>query len=457
MSESDSPLAELVQAASLEGLTTVFVGGKPANDALKKALRKSCYAQLGAAGRKAVSERVLRVTMLQATLLCELGKDAPQAGAYPPLFGKKTASALLKAMLAHYEESRVGKTDAPVHVCDKADGLACKHSVPAWLVDHVLSSPSKFAGGAAEVEAYLSLLNAPADVFLRVNRHVFSTGGIQGMGDVIASLLDDGIDVTEHPLLPGCLRIKRSTETGKANVKGSRMWQEGVVEVQDVGSQIIGSAFSVSKRPAKRKAAGDDAPELPVILDYCCGLGGKALQFASAHHATHRVVAADISTEAMRELPHRSERCGLAGRVTPQVHPLEAELKAEVVFVDAPCSGLGRMRRRPDNRWRFDPAWLASYCATQKEVITKAAAHVAPGGYLVYATCTFNRAENEDIVDAFLASPEGAAFEGAPLSEVYSPQMCEHLGVGDGAYCTTLYPHLQDSDGFFVSRLRLKD
>ncbi|KAJ9470115.1 Ribosomal RNA small subunit methyltransferase B [Diplonema papillatum] len=448
---------DAVCQASAAGVEMALAAGFAAHDACRKVLRKWGKRLHGDGERGRVAQRVLQVPMLQATLLYELTQpdfERP-AETYPPQYTAEKALALLN----RYVQSREQPPPEPGGAAGIHPGgpppkhsaagpveypdLATEFSIPRWLEQFLLDR----LGSREEAARYCELLNAPADTCLRVNPHK-----AVAVEDVRASLEADGIVAAADPLLPETgLVISRVKSGGKANVKGSAMWQAGVVEVQDRGSQLLAAA-------ARPPGAAGSAAKRGRILDYCCGLGGKALQLASTWCASHDVVAADISAEATRELGNRLKRCGLQEFVATELHPLGPSHSHayDSVLVDAPCGALGRLRRRTDNRWRMAPDSLRSFVPTQKSILSSAATHVAPGGVLVYATCTINPLENEAVVRSFEATEGYRSLGFAPdaLEAAWGPATARLLGLGAGQHDMTLFPHRHGTDGFFVCRWR---
>ncbi|APV48261.1 SAM-dependent methyltransferase [Betaproteobacteria bacterium GR16-43] len=216
------------------------------------------------------------------------------------------------------------------------------------------------------------------------------------------------------------------------------LFLEGVVEVQDEGSQILGMLMEVKR--------GE------MVVDFCAGAGGKTLQLGAAMHSQGRLYAFDTSDKRLQNLGPRLKRSGLSN-----VHPqrISGENDAKVkrlrgkidrVLVDAPCTGLGTLRRNPDLKWRQTEAAVAELNAKQSSILAAAATLVKPGGRLVYGTCSLLAEENEAIVTAFLeVHPD---FKLVPAKEVL-----ERLGLavsGAGEYMHLL-PHTHDTDGFFAA------
>eukprot|EP00755_Sulcionema_specki_P018420 Sspe_Gene.66829::Locus_39486_Transcript_1_1_Confidence_1.000_Length_1493::g.66829::m.66829/K03500/rsmB, sun; 16S rRNA (cytosine967-C5)-methyltransferase len=453
----------LVDAAR-KGLHMVFTQGMAADEACRRTLRKK--AKLDNAARAVVARRILCTPQLQARLRHQAGLPPP-----PPLDEKGNVQtvphSVADTLLVAYIFAEEGVEDEDTHAAllshlglgkellkhlsqpsplpEGPAGIAVSHSVPMWLVEHMTAQ----LGGLEGCAAFCKLLNEPADIAVRVNTHLASPTEVRQL------LVEDGMEVDVHPLSDACLVLRRSKGV-KPNVRGSRAWQQGTIEVQDCGSQLLAKAACLPRDDDTTEPARKRPRPSPVLLDYCCGLGGKTLSLASLHpHG--RVVAADISAEAVRELPNRLKRCKLEDRVEVRKHPLSSDVLADSVIVDAPCSGVGRLRRRTDNRWRFDPLWLESYPPQQLSILRHASRHVAPGGYLVYSTCTINRRENEDVCREFADSDEGALFRPAPLLDVLGAVTAGRLGIDETAAYATFLPHVHNTDGFFVHRWQRVD
>jgi 16S rRNA (cytosine967-C5)-methyltransferase len=199
-----------------------------------------------------------------------------------------------------------------------------------------------------------------------------------------------------------------------ANLKGQKSFQNGWFEVQDEGSQHLAALCG---------------PTTGTVIDYCAGAGGKTLAIAaSAPDCT--LIAADVRAGALTQLEKRARRAGLkrlqVHHLTPD-SPLNAT--AETVFVDAPCSGLGTLRRHPELRLRLTEASLDEVLALQQEVLHRASLCVAPGGRLIYGTCSVLREENEGAVERFLGEHGGFSLtQEPPLNRA---------------------PHTHQTDGFF--------
>ena len=186
----------------------------------------------------------------------------------------------------------------------------------------------------------------------------------------------------------------------RTNLFGLDAFKRGAFEAQDEGSQLLADLAIAGLENAK-----------PLVVDLCAGAGGKTLAIAARLQNRGRIVASDVSAEKLNELRRRARRAGVsnaralhleAGAWPAALDALQG--KADVVFVDAPCSGIGALRRNPEARWRLREADLATFAARQREILASAVRLLAPGGRLVYGTCTLLRIENQDVVLATLAA-----------------------------------------------------
>ncbi len=221
------------------------------------------------------------------------------------------------------------------------------------------------------------------------------------------------------------------------------MFLDGAVEVQDEGSQLLGMLM--------------EARRGEMIVDFCAGAGGKTLQLGAAMNSSGRLYAFDVSDKRLANLAPRLKRSGLsnvfpqriAGENDQKVKRLRG--KIDRVLVDAPCTGLGTLRRNPDLKQRQTPEGLVELNAKQRSILAAAAALVKPGGRLVYGTCSLLTEENEDIVVEFLAG--NAEFSLVPAAEVLKRQGVSVTGTSDYLRLT---PHQHETDGFFAAVMERK-
>ncbi|MDR2880953.1 MAG: RsmB/NOP family class I SAM-dependent RNA methyltransferase [Azoarcus sp.] len=304
--------------------------------------------------------------------------------------------------------------------------LAERADLPDWLCERLLATHDE--------EGLLRLaqsLNQPAPLDLRVNTLKLDRD------TALARLRDDGFDATLCPWSPHGIRL-----AGKPALQNHTLSLDGSIEVQDEGSQLLG--FLVQPKPRE------------FIVDFCAGAGGKTLQLGAMMRSTGRLYAFDIAEKRLARLRSRIARSGLSN-----VHPIliaherDARLKrlaskVDRVLVDAPCSGLGTLRRSPDLKWRQTPAVVDEMVLRQQAILEAAAKLVRPGGRLVYATCSLLGEENDGVVDAFLAvHPEFVSLiaEDILVRQGIAPGTGERL---------RLSPLTHGTDGFFAAVLMLQ-
>ena len=218
------------------------------------------------------------------------------------------------------------------------------------------------------------------------------------------------------------------------------MFLDGAVEVQDEGSQLLGLLMEPRR--------GE------MVVDFCAGAGGKTLQMGAAMNSSGRLYAFDVSDKRLANLAPRLKRSGLSN-VFPQRIAGENDAKVkrlrgkiDRVLVDAPCTGLGTLRRNPDLKMRQTDAAIAELNAKQRAILDAAAGLLKPGGRLVYGTCSLLVEENEDMVREFLG--RHADFALVPAKDVLERQGVKLPDSGD---FLRLYPHVHDTDGFFAAVL----
>jgi 16S rRNA (cytosine967-C5)-methyltransferase len=254
---------------------------------------------------------------------------------------------------------------------------AIRESIPDWL--DALGEAELGNAWSDEIGA----LNQRAPVYLRVNTLKTSRG------EAIKWLASHGIEATAVDVLPDALVLAR----GKSLPKPLRL--DGRVEIQDAGSQMI--APMLEAQPGER------------LIDACSGAGGKALHLAALMRNEGRVFGMDVDAKKLSELERRAKRAGatcIKGKEIVENTPVDFADVADRLLIDAPCSGLGTLRRQPDLKWRLKPAQLERVRSIQKELLATYPAMLKPGGRLVYATCSVLPSENRAAVDALLAGGE---------------------------------------------------
>ncbi len=301
--------------------------------------------------------------------------------------------------------------------------LAVQAELPDWVCERLnVRLPE------AEILALGRALGQTAPLDLRVNT-------IRGdRNAALRSLAASGLRAAPTPYSPVGVRLD-----GKPAINRDRLFLEGSVEVQDEGSQLVSYLMS----PRRHE----------LVVDFCAGAGGKALMLGAMMNSQGRVYAFDVSPARLARLKPRLKRSGLSN-VHPHLLRNEHDLKVkrlagkiDRVLVDAPCSGLGTLRRNPDLKWRQSVTGIAELRVKQGAILQAAATLVKPGGRLVYATCSVLTEENEDIVASFLGThPE------------FKPLDCQELLKNHGIDVETgeqlrLWPHIHGTDGFFAAVL----
>ena len=303
---------------------------------------------------------------------------------------------------------------------------ALRHNLPAWLAVALQASL-----GTAEFWSLVEALDRPAPLDLRVN--VLKAR----RDEVRRSLSALGIGAEPTPHSPLGLRL-----AGKPGLQKLGPFTHGEVEVQDEGSQLV--ALLVGARRGE------------LVVDFCAGAGGKTLALGAEMRDTGRLYAFDVSGHRLAALKPRLARSGLSNVHTVQIaHERDQRIerlagKIDRVLVDAPCSGLGTLRRSPDLKWRQSPTGLAELQQRQAAILESAARLVKPGGRLVYATCSLLESEGEAIADAFSAAHrrDFAAVAAAPVLARAQVAEAESLTQGERL---RLWPHRHGTDGFFAA------
>ena len=402
------------EAALSELLRSTF----PADLVVSRYFRQ--HRELGHADRGFVAETVFTVLRRKRSLSARCGDDV-------------TSRRLLLATLACIQGLNRRELDV---VLNEVEGKWLSHAkavkledlppavrcdLPDWLYEALLAQ-----FGAAEVEPLAVGLNQSAPLDLRVNLLKAERK------DVLARLQADGLAAQACPYSPIGIRL-----VGKPALSKYPLFIDGRIEVQDEGSQLLGFLLQPKR--------GE------MVADFCAGAGGKTLLLGALMRSQGRLYAFDVAEKRLAKLKPRLARSGLSN-----VHPVRIESENDIkikrlagkldrVLVDAPCSGLGTLRRNPDLKWRQTPEAVAELTVKQGAILHAASGLVKKGGRLVYATCSLLDAENETVVSAFLAKhPE---FVSLSAEEVLRKQDIE-ISCGERL---RLLPHQHGTDGFFAA------
>ena len=314
--------------------------------------------------------------------------------------------------LAHAKAVQVSELPAAVRL-----------DLPDWL--HALLS-EQFA--ADEIEPLVAGLNQPAPLDLRVNALK------SGRDEVLERLRTDGLSAEACRYSPLGIRL-----AGKPALSQHPLFVDGSIEIQDEGSQLLGFLLQPKR--------GE------MVADFCAGAGGKTLLLGTLMRSQGRLYAFDVAEHRLARLKPRLARSGLSN-----VHPVRIESERDIkikrlagkldrVLVDAPCSGLGTLRRNPYLKWRQTPASVAELSARQAAILAAAASLVKTGGRLVYATCSLLEQENEAIVRTFLEQhPE---FVLCSAQEILAKQ---DIAIDCGEQLRLL-PHRHGTDAFYAAAM----
>ncbi len=300
-----------------------------------------------------------------------------------------------------------------------------RHNLPDWLANPLRETLGE------EFWPLVDELARTAPLDLRVNIMKGKREEVQ------RTLLEAGIDAALTPYSPWGLRIQ-----GKPALNKLPLFMGGSVEVQDEGSQLL--------------ALITDAKRGEMVVDFCAGAGGKTLALGAAMRNTGRLYAFDTSGHRLESMKPRLARSGLSNVHPAQIaHERDDRVKRlagkiDRVLVDAPCSGLGTLRRNPDLKWRQGPKALEELQAKQTAILDSAARLLKPGGRLVYATCSLLAVENERVADAFTAA-HAADFEPVPaLAALEAARVDDPATLVAGPFLR-LWPHRHHTDGFFAA------
>jgi 16S rRNA (cytosine967-C5)-methyltransferase len=409
--------ALLAHAEVLVGELLAFSG--PADQTVSRYFR--AHRELGQNDRAFVAEAVYAVLRRRRSLEAAVASAAPRA--------------LLLAALSRVQGLSARALDGVLRPGDAAILArartaseatwpdAVKADLPDWLwrqlqVEQGTEQAMRIAQG---------LLN-PAPLDLRVNL------ARTDRDRALEALASSGFQCAPTPYSPAGIRL-----AGKPAINRHPLFGQGLVEVQDEGSQLL--AYLVAPRRGE------------MVADFCAGAGGKTLAMAMLMRGTGRLYAMDVSAKRLHALAPRASRAGVSS-----VHPLalagEGDVRAkrlagklDRVLVDAPCSGFGTLRRNPDLKWRHGPDAVVELAQKQLRILSAAARLVKPGGRLVYATCSILAAENDAVVAQFVAAhPE---FSALSCGEILAAQRI----ALPAAERLRLWPHVHGTDGFFAAAL----
>lgn len=369
--------------AVIDTLHSIFNDHKYADKEISKTLKKD--ARWGSRDRGFIAETTYDIVRWRR--LYEEIAEVKAPYSRPNLFRLFTVWATLKGIeIPDWNQFE----DTPTRrIKGKFDELSkirkFKNSIPDWLDD--LGQAELGEQWDAEIEA----LNTEAPVILRVNTLKTDKKTLQKRlereNEISTKFLED---------YPDALQL-----LSRADVFKTESFKEGFFEVQDASSQKVAKATKV--KPGMR------------AVDTCAGAGGKTLHLAAMMENKGQIIALDLYANKLRELKRRAKRAGAHNIETRTIDSTKVIKKlhdnADVVMIDAPCSGLGVLRRNPDAKWKLQPEFLDEIRKTQQEILQSYSKIVKKDGILVYATCSILPSENEKQIEKFLSSEVGKKFE----------------------------------------------
>ena len=328
--------------------------------------------------------------------------------------GRKSASGMVNAVLRRLSREK-NKLPA-IPDADPLQALSVRHSHPRWIVERVCGLL-----GAEEAERFLAENNRIPPLTLQTNPERVTAEAL------IQELSTYGVEAARRSALPDCIEV-----SGSGAVMGLPPFWTGKFYVQDAAARLVTEIAGLRSGQS--------------VLDVCAAPGGKSFGAAFAVGDGGSVTACDVSADRLKRVEDGAKRLGLADRIKTAVadgREFHAEWasKFDVVLVDAPCSGLGVIRKKPDIRYR-DPAPLDALPELQYAILSNAAQYVRPGGTLIYSTCTVLPEENEAVAERFLSAHTD--FHKTPFAAPI---------VGETSGEVTLWPQRHGTDGFYICRM----
>jgi 16S rRNA (cytosine967-C5)-methyltransferase len=282
-----------------------------------------------------------------------------------------------------------------------------RESIPDWLDELGIKEL-----GEPQWTKEIAIQNQQADVILRTNTLKNTKTAL------MQTLAEEGIETDEIKGYPYALKLRE-----RANVFRTEAFKSGKFEVQDASSQLVADFLDV--KPGMK------------VVDCCAGAGGKTLHLSALMQNKGVVVAMDIYESKLKKLKIRARRNGAHNielRTIDSTKPIKKlRQKADRLLIDAPCSGLGVLRRNPDAKWKLEPKFIERIKTTQQEVLKTYSTMVKPGGKMVYATCSILPSENQEQINSFLASESGKEF-----NFVKDKKILAHQNGFDGFYMALL-------------------
>ncbi len=426
---------DLITQTCLEAYGSIRHEGRLADRAIDFSLRRKAH--LYSAERRAIAERVYALLRHQIHVDYVLEnfwpgyekrstsqKDLLRLAVARVISGESAQTAGKELSLLEHDISMLAHVTSDRGWLEKmspVERLSIEGSVPRFLAERLVREFGK------DAPALATAFNSRAPLTVRAN-------ALKGDRTALAASVEkEEVRTTTTPYSPLGLHFDT-----RINAFSLQAFRDGAFEIQDEGSQLLGMLV--------------DAPPRRVV-DACAGAGGKTLQLAAQMKNRGELFALDIEQRRLDDLKKRARRAG-AHNVRIRVLPADLDKLAETlkdlqgsaerVLVDAPCSGTGTYRRKPDARYRLTEDMLADHVKRQGVLLRRFAALVKPGGRLVYGTCSVLREENEAVIEAFVA--ENPDFEVVSAAQWLPAEATKTVLQGP---FLRLYPHRHGTDGFF--------
>ncbi|TYA55951.1 RsmB/NOP family class I SAM-dependent RNA methyltransferase [Formosa maritima] len=391
--------------ATIDGLTLIFNEGQYADKVIQQLLKRD--KRWGARDRAFVAETTYEIVRWKRLYseIAEVKEPYSREDLWRIFAVWATLRGIKLPDWKYFENTPTRKIKGRFDELSKIRKF--KESIPDWL-DELGEKELGKAIWTKEIAA----LNEQADVVLRVNTLKTTKEKLQ------SELFDLDIETEILKDYPNALKLKE-----RANVFTTEAFQNGHFEVQDASSQLVAEFLNVE--PGMR------------VVDACAGAGGKALHLASLMDNKGQIIAMDIYDNKLKELKRRAKRNG-AHNIEPR-HIDSTKVikklydKVDRVLIDAPCSGIGVLRRNPDAKWKLQPDFIENIKQTQQDILQQYSRMVKAGGQLVYATCSVLPSENQNQVDKFLTSENGKGFTFVKDNKILS-----HKSGFDGFYMALL-------------------
>ena len=369
--------------AVIDSLRDVFNEGEYAGKAVEKALKRD--KRWGSRDRKFVAETIYEIVRWKR-LYAEIA-EVKEPFDRPNLWRLFSVWCVLKG-IALPDWNQIVPTPTR-RIKGKFDELSkirkYRESIPDWMDELCLNEL-----GEKTWTTEMVALNKQADVVLRVNTLNITRDNL------INALANENILAEALPNHPDAIKLIE-----RANVFRTEAFKKGYFEVQDASSQLVAAYLDV--KPGMK------------VVDTCAGAGGKTLHLSALMQNKGQIIAMDIYESKLRKLKVRAKRNKAHNIDLREINSTKVikklHNKADRVLIDAPCSGLGVLRRNPDSKWKLQPEFIDNIKITQQEVLQSYSKMVKSGGKLVYATCSVLPSENQEQVDKFLTSEAGKEFK----------------------------------------------